>query len=199
MPHHRAEARGRRLLRVGQPQAEQLSAGCVDDPRGVVGVGEIREQSEQLLGEVPANLVLGQGNALVQLRWSAFGWEEEQPPGRGVAVDRTKSAVERVHERVALGVVRLGLQGLDELRRGPVGFPVDQSDEQAAEVTEVLVEDGPGDAGSLGDPGEGGRVEPLGVDDLVRDVEDLLASLVRSHASTRSRDGRHVDSITDTV
>ena len=73
--------------------------------------------------------------------------------------------------------------GVDTPRLRPVGLAVDERDEQAAEVAELLVDDGAGDARLGGDAVDGGGMEALGVDDRVRDVEDLLATVGGPHAS----------------
>ena len=166
---------GGRLLRVGQAQPQQLVAGGVDDPRRVLGVGQVGVDRQKHVHDVGADQPLGRGQALVQLRRRALRRGEEQPPGGWVRVRGSQDPGEGLGEDVR-SVLGVGDRGF-ELPLRPVGLAVDERDEQAAEVAELLVDDGAGDARLGGDAVDGGGMEALGVDDRVRDVEDLLAAV----------------------
>ena len=74
---------------------------------------------------------------------------------------------------------------LGELGAGPRRLSVDQFDEQPRQVAEHLIDQRPIDAGLRCDAVRRCRVEPFGVDDRVRDVEDLLAPPLGGHAPLR--------------
>jgi hypothetical protein len=174
------QPRGRRLLRVGQAQPQQLVAGGVDDACRVLGVGQVGVDRQEHVHDVGADQRLRRCQALVQLRRRALRRDEEQSPRGGVLVRGAQHAGEALREDVHSDL--LGVRDrVFELPLRPVGLAVDERDEEAAEIAELLVDDRAGHARLGGDAVDRGGVEALGVDDRVGDVEDLLATVGRPH------------------
>src|SRR5690606_14016885 len=104
--------------------------------------------------------------SFVECRGSALWWKQEQPPGCGTGIDGVQEAVEGAQRGIAFrAVVAADGNSIGELGSSATGFAVDQSNEQAREIAEQLIQQRTIDTGRIRDAVRGRGMKALGVDD----------------------------------
>jgi hypothetical protein len=190
-----------------------VAAGVGDDePRGVLSGGDHEpspqafvqphrpaaafDSPSQQLGHTVGDRAPAPADARPQVGRAAVGRHEHHPPGPGLLLDRAQEGAHALDEElVRVRVARLVAHDGQQRPERHGFLAVDEGDEQAVEVTELVVDHGPGHADSPRDSLDRHGVEALGRDHLERRVEELALALLGRETGRACRRRGHAESV----